>query len=48
MVVPSYGGILPSKSEDPDTTAQWYEMARDTSTDIEIENVGWDNEEEQV
>ncbi len=47
MVVPSYGGILPSKSEDLDTAAQWYEIVTDTSTDVEIGNVG-DDEKEQV
>ncbi len=47
MVVPSYGGILPSKREDLDNAAQWYEIITDTSTDIEIES-GGDGEKEQV
>ncbi len=49
MVVTSYGGIPPSKTDDHDTAttaAEWYEINTDASTSVEIGNI--DDKEEKV
>ncbi len=49
VVVTSYGGIPPSKTDDHDTAttaAEWYEINTDASTSVEIGNI--DDKEEKV